>query len=80
MIDIDKEIKRLEKEADEIRAEIKRSEGKLANEGFVNQAPEKLVQAEREKLPQFEEKLEKVLKRIEELKKLVRRNIYDMCL
>ena len=68
MIDIDKEIKRLEKEADEIRAEIKRSEGKLANEGFVNQAPEELVQAEREKLPQFEEKLEKVLKRIEELK------------
>ncbi|MFN2364144.1 MAG: class I tRNA ligase family protein [Halarsenatibacteraceae bacterium] len=68
MIDIKKEIKRLEKEADEIISEIKRSEGKLANQGFVNQAPEELVQAEREKLPQLEEKLEKVKTRIKDLK------------
>ncbi|MGM0421404.1 MAG: valine--tRNA ligase [Bacillota bacterium] len=69
MIDIDKEIDRLKKEAEEVKSEINRAEQKLDNEGFVNQAPEELVQAEREKLPQYREKLEKINARIKELNK-----------
>jgi len=33
-----------------LKAEIERSQGKLANEGFVSKAPPAVVQAERDKL------------------------------
>jgi valyl-tRNA synthetase len=41
------------KERERLDAEIRRAEGKLANEGFVAKAPEALVQAERDKLEQL---------------------------
>jgi len=68
MIDIEEEIARLEKEREEIKSEIKRAEGKLANEGFVNQAPEDLVEAEREKLEEYNRQLSRISERIQELK------------
>ncbi|MFW5980934.1 MAG: valine--tRNA ligase, partial [Halanaerobiaceae bacterium] len=68
MVDIDKEIRRLEKEISEVKSEIKRAEGKLANEGFVNKAPEHLVEAEREKVEEYTEKMERLRERLQELK------------
>ena len=40
------------------RREIKRAEGKLANEGFVAKAPPQVVQAERDKLARLQAELE----------------------
>ncbi|MBR6958841.1 MAG: valine--tRNA ligase, partial [Clostridiales bacterium] len=50
LIDISKELERLEGEKEKLAGEIKRGEGKLSNQQFVNNAPEKVVNAEREKL------------------------------
>ena len=67
MIDLDKEIERMEKEIEEMEFEIKRAEGKLNNEGFVNNAPADLVEGEREKLKEYQEKKEKLIERKKEL-------------
>ena len=69
MIDYEKEIGRLEKEKEKLEDELRRVEGKLSNEGFVSKAPEKIVNAEREKKVKYEEMLAKVLERLESLKK-----------
>lgn len=68
LIDIEKEIARLEDEAKKLEGEIKRANGKLGNKSFVDKAPEKVVQAERDKLAEYEKKLEAVLQRSKELK------------
>ncbi|MFW5749536.1 MAG: class I tRNA ligase family protein, partial [Halanaerobium sp.] len=67
MIDLDKEIARMEKEIEEMEFEIKRAEGKLNNEGFVNNAPAELVEQERGKLKEYREKKEKLIERKKEL-------------
>jgi valyl-tRNA synthetase len=41
-----------------LEAEVKRAEGKLANEGFVAKAPPAVVEAEREKLSRLREELD----------------------
>jgi len=69
LIDYEKEIGRLEKEKEKLEDELRRVEGKLSNEGFVSKAPEKIVNAEREKKVKYEEMLAKVLERLESLKK-----------
>lgn len=69
LIDFEKEIERLEKEKEKLEGEIKRVVGKLSNEGFVKKAPERLVLEEKEKKKKYEEMLEKVLERLEGLKK-----------
>ncbi|MFW6229420.1 MAG: hypothetical protein ACOC4L_00365 [Halanaerobium sp.] len=52
---------------EEMEFEIKRAEGKLNNEGFVNNAPAELVEEEREKLKEYREKKEKLIERKKEL-------------
>lgn len=69
MIDLDKEIKRLEKEIEEVEFEIQRAQGKLNNEGFVNNAPDDLVEGEKTKLKEYKEKKAKLIERKEELAK-----------
>src|SRR5262249_55915113 len=44
-------------ERERLEAEIKRSEGKLANDGFVSKAPAAVVQAERDKLARLQSDL-----------------------
>jgi len=44
------EIERLRKEISRVEAEVRRAEGKLANDKFVQNAPADIVAAEREKL------------------------------
>jgi valyl-tRNA synthetase len=46
--------------AKKVRNEIDRSEGKLANVGFVEKAPPELVQQEREKLERYRRELEEL--------------------
>ncbi|MDO4670506.1 MAG: valine--tRNA ligase [Aerococcus sp.] len=68
MIDLDEEIARLEQEAKKWQSEVERVEKKLANQGFVKNAPEAVVQKEREKGAQYQEKWQATRDRIAELK------------
>ncbi|MEO1256304.1 MAG: hypothetical protein AAFY41_15655, partial [Bacteroidota bacterium] len=50
----------LTKEREKVTADIKSREGKLANENFVNKAPEPVVQRERDSLAESQSELEKI--------------------
>ena len=69
LIDVEKEIARLEKELEKWEKEVNLVQKKLSNEGFVAKAPEKVVEAERQKEKDYVEKREMVEKRLAELKK-----------
>ncbi|MBR4950316.1 MAG: valine--tRNA ligase, partial [Clostridia bacterium] len=60
IVDADAERERLQKELAVAESEIKRANGKLNNAEFVAKAPEKLVNAEKEKLLKFTELAEKL--------------------
>jgi len=68
LVDFQKETERLNKELKSVDNEIRRSEGMLANPGFVAKAPEALVESERKKLEENKVKRAKLLQRIEDLK------------
>ena len=68
LVDIGKEIARLEKELKNLEGEIARAKGKLSNQGFLSKAPAQLVEQEREKLKTNESMLESLAARIAELK------------
>ncbi len=51
---------RIEERREKLRAEVKRGEGKLGNEGFVAKAPADVVDAEREKLAAYRSELEEL--------------------
>lgn len=57
-INLEEEIARLEKEATKWQKEVERVEKKLANQGFVANAPEAVVEAERQKGKDYQAKLE----------------------
>ena len=60
LVDREKELARLHKEKENCLKEIAMVEGKLKNEGFLSKAPEKVVQAERDKLKKAQDKLRRV--------------------
>ena len=68
LVDIDKEIARLEKDRKNLEGEIARANGKLNNPGFLAKAPQALVEQEKEKLRVNEGKLAALVSRIGELK------------
>ncbi|WP_338777433.1 valine--tRNA ligase [Metabacillus sp. FJAT-52054] len=68
LINMEEEIKRLEKELDKWTKEVERVQKKLGNEGFVKKAPEKVIEEERAKEKEYVEKRDSVLARIAELK------------
>lgn len=68
LLNIDEEIARLEKEKDKLTNEVERVQKKLANEGFVKKAPEKVIEEERAKEKDYLEKRTAVENRIKELK------------
>lgn len=68
LIDYEAELIRLEKEIIKIEGEVKRVKGKLSNPGFVDKAPDHVVQEEREKQVKYEEILEKTKARIADIK------------
>ncbi len=55
LVDIAAEIKRLQKELDNAKAELGRVNGKLSNQGFMAKAPAALVEQEKEKKTKFEQ-------------------------
>ena len=69
LVDIDKEIERLEKEAAKLAGEIKRASGMLANPKFVDKAPAAKVEEEKAKLAKYTEMSEQVAERLAQLKK-----------
>ena len=68
LINIEEEIKRLEKELEKWTSEVKRVQGKLSNERFVSNAPKEVVEAERAKEKDYLEKQTAVKERIESLR------------
>ena len=69
LIDIDKELERLDKEKERLSGEIDRVKAKLANQDFVSRAPEKVVNAEKDKQKNYEEMYNNIVSRIAMLKK-----------
>ena len=63
----EKEKARLTAEIERIDGEIARAESKLANENFVSRAPQKLVDAEREKVAKYQDMKEKCLAQLNNL-------------
>jgi len=51
---------RLDELRNRLRGEVKRAEGKLANDGFVANAPAEVVEAEREKLERYRAELDEL--------------------
>ena len=69
LIDFEKEVERLEKEKVRLEGELKRVKGKLGNEKFISKAPESVVNEEKEKLQKYQLMMEKVVERLEHMKK-----------
>ena len=69
LLDYRAEFERLSKEKKRLEGEVKRVVGKLSNEGFVSKAPEKVIEAEREKKIMYEDMLAKVTERLESVEK-----------
>ncbi|EOS7769140.1 valine--tRNA ligase [Enterococcus hirae] len=68
LINIEEEIKRLEKELEKWTDEVKRVQGKLGNERFVANAPAEVVEAERAKEKDYLDKQAAVTERIRSLR------------
>ena len=64
LIDVEKEVARLNKELDKLKKGIESTEAKLKNERFISKAPENVVQAERDKLAAAQEKITSIEARI----------------
>lgn len=67
LIDVEKETARLGKELDGLEKEIARIAGKLANAGFVAKAPPEVIEKEKAKEKEFQEKRSAILERMEYL-------------
>ena len=67
MVDTDKERERLSKEIAKAEAEVNRLKALLANKAFVAKAPQKLVDGEREKLAQAEDRCGKLKEKLHAL-------------
>lgn len=60
LIDKDAELARLNKAMEKVEKDVARTQGKLANEKFVSNAPEAVIEKERSKLEEAEKQLEKL--------------------
>jgi valyl-tRNA synthetase len=69
LIDIEKEIERLQKEKSNLEKELERVKGKLSNQGFVSKAPAKVIEEEKSKLMKYQEMYDKVVERLKALSK-----------
>ncbi len=64
LVDLDTEIARLEKEKSNLKNEIERVNKKLSNQGFLEKAPQDIVEKEQQKQKDYQEMLQKVEQRL----------------
>ena len=69
LVDIDKEIERLQGEEKRLAGELARSNGMLNNEKFVSRAPEAKIAEEKAKLQKYTQMMEQVKARLAQLPK-----------
>lgn len=69
LVDIEKEIERLEKEKANLLKELERVDSKLCNEGFMAKAPAKVVEEEKAKKAKYGEMYAKVTERLKTLRR-----------
>ena len=69
LIDIEKETARLTKEKERLASEVARADGKLNNVGFTSKAPPSVVDEVRANRTKYQEMLEKVNERLQQLQK-----------
>jgi len=69
LVDIEKEIARLQKEEKRLAGEIKRSEGMLHNERFLSKAPAAKLAEEKEKYEKYQQMMAQVQERLAHLQK-----------
>jgi valyl-tRNA synthetase len=67
MIDLEQEIARLQKSLSQAEQEIGRAQGMLANEGFTSKAPAHVVQQQRDRLGDQQERHERLKERLQAL-------------
>ncbi len=67
LVDFEKEKERLSKERQRLSKELSRSRGMLANEKFLNKAPQQKVQEEREKLAKYQQMMAQVEERLAQM-------------
>ena len=67
IVDISEEKEKLQKEKERLESEIQRATKMLNNPGFVNKAPAEKVQEEKDKKTKYEDMLETVKNRLEEI-------------
>ncbi len=67
IIDVDVEKARLTKEVESLHGIVKKSESKLSNASFVERAPAEVVEAERQRLSEYKEKVAKIEESLEDL-------------
>ena len=69
LVDIAKEIERLENEEKRLTGELARVNGMLSNERFVSKAPAAKIQEEKDKLAKYTQMMEQVKERLAHLRK-----------
>ena len=70
LIDIDAERGRLGKQLDKVETDLKRSQGKLSNDKFVNNAPADVVTQERQRVVEFERQITQLTEQLQKLDEL----------
>ena len=70
VLDFEEESHRLQKEISKLEPELARSRKKLANKEFLNRAPEDVVTKERDKFERLGDKLNKLQRQFERLRKI----------
>ena len=68
LVDLDEEKAKMQNEIAKLQKEVDRSTKKLGNEKFVKNAPEKVVEEERKKADEWQQKLSAAKERLESLK------------
>ena len=71
LIDAQAELARLGKQLEKLAADLAKSENKLANENFVNNAPEAVVAKERARVDEMQGAMTRIREQIETMKTLV---------
>lgn len=68
LVDLSEEIAKMDNEIDHLQEEVKRCKAKLANKGFVDHAPEAVIEKEKAKQADYESQLAGAVQRLKELK------------